>query len=124
MKAGIFFTGSGPIIILTSYASLTAPNFVEKLAVKGIGKFIVYEAEVEEGEHLCEVGGAVADVDPLARRQEDRAQTGQRQRHRDQQEHRQDSPAEQGATQLMSGDGPCLAAPPRPAAVAHVGTPA
>jgi hypothetical protein len=48
MKAGIFFTGSGHIVILTSYASLTAPNFVEKLAAKGIGKFIVYEAEVEE----------------------------------------------------------------------------
>ena len=32
MKAGIFFTGSGPIVVLTSYDSLTAPNFVEKLA--------------------------------------------------------------------------------------------
>ena len=44
MKAGIFFTGSGPIVVLTSYASLTAPNFVEKLAAKGIGKFIAYES--------------------------------------------------------------------------------
>ena len=48
MKAGIFFTGSGPIVILTSYASLTAPNFVEKLAAKGIRKFIAYEMGVEE----------------------------------------------------------------------------
>jgi hypothetical protein len=48
MKAGIFFTGSGPIVILTSYTLLTAPNFVEKLAAKGIGKFIAYEVEVEE----------------------------------------------------------------------------
>jgi hypothetical protein len=48
MKAGIFFTGSGPIVILTSYASLSAPTFVEKLAVKGISKFIAYEAEMEE----------------------------------------------------------------------------
>ena len=48
MKAGIFFTGSGPIVILTSYTMLTAPNFVEKLAAKGITKFIAYEVEVEE----------------------------------------------------------------------------
>jgi hypothetical protein len=48
MKAGLFFTGSGPIVILTSYTLLTAPNFVEKLAAKGISKFIAYEVEVEE----------------------------------------------------------------------------
>jgi hypothetical protein len=48
MKAGIFFTGSGPIVILTSYASLTAPSFVEKLAAKGLTKFIAYEADMEE----------------------------------------------------------------------------
>jgi len=48
MKAGIFFTGSGPIVILTSYASLTAPNFMEKLEAKGINKFIAYEADMEE----------------------------------------------------------------------------
>ena len=48
MKAGIFFTGSGPIVILTSYTMLTAPNFVGKLAAKGITKFIAYEVEVEE----------------------------------------------------------------------------
>jgi len=48
MKAGLFFTGSGPIVILTSYTLLTAPHFVEKLAAKGISKFIAYEVEVEE----------------------------------------------------------------------------
>ena len=48
MKAGIFFTGSGPIVVLTSYTSLTAPNFVEKLAAKGISKFIAYEVVMEE----------------------------------------------------------------------------
>jgi hypothetical protein len=48
MKAGIFFTGSGPIVVLTSYTSLTAPNFVEKLAAKGINKFIAYEVAMEE----------------------------------------------------------------------------
>jgi hypothetical protein len=48
MKAGIFFTGSGPIVVLTSYVSLTAPNFVEKLSAKGITKFIAYEVDAEE----------------------------------------------------------------------------
>jgi len=48
MKAGIFFTGSGPIVVLTSYTSLTAPNFVEKLGAKGIGKFIAYEVAVDD----------------------------------------------------------------------------
>lgn len=43
MKAGIFFTGTGPILLLTSYGSLTDPNFVQKLKTKGIKKFIAYE---------------------------------------------------------------------------------
>ncbi len=43
MKAGIFFTGSGPILILTSYASLNDSSLVQKLATKGIKKFIAYE---------------------------------------------------------------------------------
>jgi hypothetical protein len=38
-----FFTGSGPIIILTSYNSSTNPNLISKLKSKGIKKFIVYE---------------------------------------------------------------------------------
>ncbi len=43
MKAGIFFTGTGPILILTSYDSLKEPRLVKKLALKGIKKFIAYE---------------------------------------------------------------------------------
>jgi hypothetical protein len=43
MKAGIFFTGTGPILILTSYNSLTDSKLVEKLAAKGIKKYIAYE---------------------------------------------------------------------------------
>jgi len=46
MKAGIFFTGSGPILILTSYDSLTNPELVHKLGSKGIKKFIAYEIPV------------------------------------------------------------------------------
>ena len=48
MKAGIIFTGTGPILILTSYESFTDPKFVEKLATKGIKKFIARELPVEK----------------------------------------------------------------------------
>ena len=47
MKAGIIFTGSGPILILTTYDSFTCDNFVEKLKTKGINKFIAYEIPIE-----------------------------------------------------------------------------
>jgi hypothetical protein len=48
MKAGIFFTGTGPILILTSYDSLNDPKLVEKLSVKGIRKYIAYEVPEEQ----------------------------------------------------------------------------
>jgi hypothetical protein len=43
MKTGIFFTGTGPILILTTYGELNDPTLVEKLSQKGIKKFIAYE---------------------------------------------------------------------------------
>lgn len=48
MKAGIFFTGTGPILLLTSYETLDDPRFVEKLATKGIKKFIAYEVSEDQ----------------------------------------------------------------------------
>lgn len=45
MKAGIIFTGTGPILLLTSYEELNDPRFVEKLATKGIKKFIAFEID-------------------------------------------------------------------------------
>jgi len=47
MKTAIIFTGTGPILILTTYESLTDSKFVEKLAVKGINKFIAYDLPVD-----------------------------------------------------------------------------
>ncbi len=47
MKAGIYFTGSGPILLLTSFPSLEDPRLVEKLETKGIKKFIAYEVPEE-----------------------------------------------------------------------------
>jgi hypothetical protein len=43
MIAGVFFTGTGPILILTTYDSLDNDKIVEKLSAKGIKKFIAYE---------------------------------------------------------------------------------
>lgn len=47
MNSGIIFTGTGPILILTTYGSFEDPNLVEKLKVKGIEKFIASEIPLE-----------------------------------------------------------------------------
>ncbi|UCC79116.1 MAG: hypothetical protein JSW64_12700 [Candidatus Zixiibacteriota bacterium] len=47
MKSAIVFTGTGPILILTTFSSLNDPGFIEKLTVKGIKKFIAYELDPE-----------------------------------------------------------------------------
>ena len=70
MKAGIYFTGSGPILLLTSYDSLTDPHLVEKLATKGIKKFIAYEVAEEMvkekyGNHYNVVMGDLHQQDDL-----------------------------------------------------------
>jgi hypothetical protein len=70
MKAGIIITGSGPILVLTSYDSFTAPKFVEKLKAKGIKKFIGYEVPLElcqkrYGEHYPVVLNDLRQTDDL-----------------------------------------------------------
>ena len=47
MKAYFLFTGSGPIVILTSYDSIENPELVKKLNSKGIHKFIAHEVSME-----------------------------------------------------------------------------
>lgn len=47
MKVGIIFTGTGPILVLTTYKSFEDPAFIEKLARKGIMKYMAYELPVE-----------------------------------------------------------------------------
>jgi hypothetical protein len=47
MKAGVIFTGTGPILILTTYESFANAEFVEKLNIKGIKKFMAYEVPME-----------------------------------------------------------------------------
>ncbi len=47
MKAVLLYTGSGPLVILTSYTSLTDPALVTRLRNKGINKFLAYELPIE-----------------------------------------------------------------------------
>ncbi|MCF8069088.1 MAG: hypothetical protein K9L30_10925 [Desulfobacterales bacterium] len=70
MKAGIFFTGTGPILILTTYDSLDDINLVIKLAAKGIKKYIAYEvpeSKVKElyGKHYEVILGDLKQADDL-----------------------------------------------------------
>jgi hypothetical protein len=43
MKAGIYFTGSGPILLLTSYKPLKNPRLADQLNLKGIGRNITFK---------------------------------------------------------------------------------
>ena len=70
MKAGLFFTGTGPILILTTYKSLTDPKLVDKLTQKGIKKFIAYEVQEElvkqrYGNHFNVILGDLKQTDDL-----------------------------------------------------------
>jgi hypothetical protein len=48
MKAALIFTGTGPILILTTYDSFKDPKLITKLAVKGIKKYIACELPLEK----------------------------------------------------------------------------
>jgi hypothetical protein len=52
MKAVIVFAGTGPILILTSYPSIDDPNFINKLKVKWIKKFIAFEVPIDQCKNL------------------------------------------------------------------------
>lgn len=43
MKAFILFSGSAPLLLLTSYESARDAQFIEKLAARGMKKFVAYE---------------------------------------------------------------------------------
>ena len=52
MRAYIVFSGTGPILILTTFPSLTDDLLVDKLQHKGIAKFIAYEVPIDEVERI------------------------------------------------------------------------
>ena len=47
MRAYLIFTGSGPILVLSTYPELTDERLLGKLRYKGIEKFIAYEVELD-----------------------------------------------------------------------------
>jgi hypothetical protein len=70
MKVAMLFTGSGPIVILTSHDSLTAPKLLEKLEAKGIERFMAYEiplhlAKSRYGGHFSTVMNDLHETDDL-----------------------------------------------------------
>jgi hypothetical protein len=70
MKAGIFFTGTGPILILTTYASLNDQKLIDKLTQKGIKKYIAYEISEDlvkqrYGRHFNVILGDLKQTDDL-----------------------------------------------------------
>ena len=70
MKAALIFTASSPLVILTSYDSLTTAPLLEKLSAKGIHKFIAYEIPVaivqqRYGHHFQAVTQGLHETDEL-----------------------------------------------------------
>jgi hypothetical protein len=69
-KAYMLMTASGPIVILTSHASMLDNTLIKKLAEKGIKKFVAYEipislAEQRYGTHFSVVRGNLRETDDL-----------------------------------------------------------
>ena len=48
MKAILLFSGSGPILLLSSYPTLDDERFAKKLKEKGINKYIAFEVPLDE----------------------------------------------------------------------------
>jgi len=44
-RSYLIFTGTGPILVLSTYPQLTDERLIRKLRYKGINKFIAYEVE-------------------------------------------------------------------------------
>jgi hypothetical protein len=70
MKAGLIFTGTGPILILTTYESFKDPKLVAKLDAKGIRKFIACDLPLDKvkkkyGNHYKVVMGDLSQTDDL-----------------------------------------------------------
>ena len=70
MKAALVFAGSGPIVILTSYPSLSDPGLLRALKAHGVGKFIAYELPLDTvaaryGGHFQVVMNDARDSDDL-----------------------------------------------------------
>jgi hypothetical protein len=70
IKAMLLLTGGGPMVILTSSESPTAPVLLKDLEAKGIDKFIAYDIPIDlakrkYGSHFDAVARDVRESDQL-----------------------------------------------------------
>ncbi|MDX9861949.1 MAG: hypothetical protein RBS99_13645 [Rhodospirillales bacterium] len=70
MNAVMIVTGGGAMVILTSHSSVTEPALLEKLAHKGVDKFIAFElgldlAKARYGGHYFVVARDLREADDL-----------------------------------------------------------
>lgn len=70
MKVFMLFTGSGTLVVLTSFNASTAPPLLQKLEAKGITKFICYEIPIDlakerYGAHFSVVEHDLRETDDL-----------------------------------------------------------
>ena len=47
IKAFFLFTGTGPMVLLTSFESIDSPEFLKRLRSEGLNKFIAHEIPVD-----------------------------------------------------------------------------
>jgi hypothetical protein len=70
VKVMMLLTGGGPMVILTSSESPTAPALLKELHAKGIDKFIAYDIPIDlakkrYGSHFAAVAQDVHETDQL-----------------------------------------------------------
>ena len=70
MKVFLLMAGSGPLVILTSHSSIEDPVILEKLAAKGLDKFLAYTvpfelAKARYGGHFNVVANDLHESDDL-----------------------------------------------------------
>jgi hypothetical protein len=70
MKVFMLMAGSGPLVILTSHTSIEDAEILEKLAAKGLDKFLAYEipydlAKQRYGGHFSVVANDLHESDDL-----------------------------------------------------------
>ena len=70
IRSFLIFTGTGPILVLSTYPSLTDSRLVAKLQYKGISKFLAYEVSLDAvrsryGAAFASVSRELGDVEDL-----------------------------------------------------------
>jgi len=64
MRAYLIFTGTGPLLVLSTYPKLTDQRLIEKLRYKGIEKFIAYQVDLDvvEDRYAASFGNVSEDL--------------------------------------------------------------